>query len=243
MVKKIKKYIRKIIFPNTYSSDRYIAYLREKGVSIGENCYIWSPNHTIIDVQNPEMLSIGDYCKITKGVTILSHDYSMSVVRRKYHRHIGYVAKTTIGNNVFIGMNAIILMGTQIGDNCIIGAGAVVNGRFDDNVVIAGNPARVICTLEEYYKRHLGKEYECAKEYFLVFKEKHKRIPSVEEMGNAFAWLYLPRTDDSLKKYDNFFRLSGDNYNEIKQDFICSKGGFCSYEEFIKNIDNGSENN
>jgi len=49
-----------------------------------------------------------------------------------------------IGRNCFIGCNTIILKGTVIGDNCVVGAGAVVSGKFDDNCVIAGNPAKVI---------------------------------------------------------------------------------------------------
>lgn len=54
-----------------------------------------------------------------------------------------------IGKNCFIGCNSIILKGTELGDNCVVGAGAVVCGKFEDNCVIAGNPARVIKRLEE----------------------------------------------------------------------------------------------
>lgn len=49
-----------------------------------------------------------------------------------------------IGKNCFIGCNSIILKGTVLGDGCVVGAGAVVTGKFEDNCVIAGNPARVI---------------------------------------------------------------------------------------------------
>lgn len=53
-----------------------------------------------------------------------------------------------IGKNCFIGCNSIILKGTVLGDGCIVGAGAVVAGKFEDNCVIAGNPAKVIRKLE-----------------------------------------------------------------------------------------------
>lgn len=53
-----------------------------------------------------------------------------------------------IGKDCFIGCNTIILKGTVLGDGCVVGAGAVVSGRFPANSVIAGNPARVIRTLE-----------------------------------------------------------------------------------------------
>ena len=49
-----------------------------------------------------------------------------------------------IGKNCFIGCNSIILKGTVLGDGCVVGAGAVVCGKFEDNCVIAGNPARII---------------------------------------------------------------------------------------------------
>lgn len=233
----MKKIIKKILFPNTYSSEAYIRYLKDKGINIGKKCYIWSPNHTFIDIQRPEFLEIGDFCKITKGVTILCHDYSMSVARRVYKEHVGYSKPTKIGNNVFIGMNATILMGTTIGDNCIIGAGAVVCGTFGNDLVIGGNPARVICSLEDYYKKHKAVEYESARNYVLKFEKKHKRKPTVEEMGNAYAWMYLPRNQETINKYNKIFHLSGDDYDDIIYDFLNSKGMFNSFDEFLESID------
>ena len=54
-----------------------------------------------------------------------------------------------IGRNCFIGCNAIILKGTELGDGCVVGAGAVVSGKFEAGSVIAGNPARVIRKMEK----------------------------------------------------------------------------------------------
>lgn len=75
----IKQFILKLVFPNTYSQEAYLSFLRKKGIDIGKGCKIWSPNQTYIDYTRPHMLHIGNYVKITRNVTILCHDYSRSV--------------------------------------------------------------------------------------------------------------------------------------------------------------------
>ena len=62
-----------------------------------------------------------------------------------------------IGNNCFIGARSIILPGTHIEDNTIIGAGSVVKGKYKGNSVICGNPAKEVATLEEWTNRHVEK--------------------------------------------------------------------------------------
>lgn len=230
----IKKLVKRIIYPHTYSSEAYIQHLKKLGIDIGTNCCIWNPNSTFIDIQRPEMLHIGNFCKITKGVTILAHDYSTSVTRRKFHEHVGNASITYIGDNVFIGMNAIILMGTKIGNNCIIGAGSVVTGTFEDNLVIAGNPAKIVCSIDTYFEKKKERVLSDARNFYKMKKGKLGRTPTIEEMGNAFAWLYLPRESNSIKQYPQFFMLSGDDTESIKNDFLNSKGYFANYEEFIE---------
>lgn len=124
----IKNFIKRMVDPNHYSSEAYIQYLRNNGVHIGEKTVVYAPRHTSIDIQKPYLISIGSYCKITTGVIILAHDYSISVARRVFGEFIGGTAPTKIGDNCFLGMNSIILPGTTIGNNCIVGAGSVVGG-------------------------------------------------------------------------------------------------------------------
>lgn len=62
-------------------------------------------------------------------------------------------AEVCIGDNVFIGCNCIILKGSKIGNNCVVGAGSVVHGEFPENTMLAGNPARVIRHLREQEQR------------------------------------------------------------------------------------------
>lgn len=115
-------------FPRLVTSDMLVRELKKRGVNIGKGTFIFDAGSTRIDSSRPELLKIGEYCKITGGVTILTHDYSRSVLRMVYGEVVGEAQQTIIGNNCFIGMNSIILMGSQIGNNCIIGAGSVVCG-------------------------------------------------------------------------------------------------------------------
>ncbi|MFS0596012.1 acyltransferase [Peribacillus frigoritolerans] len=233
----IKNFIKRIVFPNSYSSESYIKHLRSIGMIIGNNTIIYSPNHTFIDEQRPFLITIGENCKITRGVTILSHDYSRSVIRKAFGENIGEAKKTIIGNNVFIGNNGMILMGAEIGDNCIVAAGSVVTKHFPDNVVIGGNPARIICTLEEYYHKRKSLSIEEAKMYAKLIFERTGRIPTIKEMGNAFAWLYIPRTKENIDKYKEFFYLTGDDSKDIMDNFLSSKPIYNSYEDFINDCD------
>lgn len=86
-----------------------------------------------LDKSNPRGLKIGECCYIARGAVILTHDY----VNR---RHL----TTIIGDNCFIGLNAIILPGVVIGSNVIVAAGSVVTKNIDDFSVVAGNPAKVV---------------------------------------------------------------------------------------------------
>ncbi len=229
----VKAMIKKLIFPNTHSSEAYKAYLRSRGVEIGEHTEIYSPNHTQIDTNRKHILHIGDYCKITYGVTILTHDYSRGIAARVYGEYVGGALPVYIGDNVFIGQHAIILMGTTIGDNCIVGAGAVVKGTFPDNVVIAGNPAKIVCTLEEYYLRAKRRVVEDAKRCAVAMYKGLGRRPTVEEMTDSYIELYMPHTQQTIDAYPKMFERSADDKERIVSDFLKSKPQFESFEAFL----------
>ncbi len=93
-----------------------------------------------------ERIEIGDNSIIGANCKIFDNDFhSLDTEERINDVFDNLMTKPVkIGKNVFVGCNSILLKGTEIGDNCIIGAGSVVHGIFEDNCVIAGNPARVI---------------------------------------------------------------------------------------------------
>ncbi len=97
-----------------------------------------------------DSIEIGDDTLIGANVKIIDNDFHPVDPQARLENDnakIGH-APVVIGDNVFIGMNSIILKGTKIGNNCTIGAGSVVHGEFPDNCIIAGNPAKIIKVIE-----------------------------------------------------------------------------------------------
>lgn len=225
--------MKKHLFPSRITSDEYVKYLNNRGVEIGKGTHFFDPQSNTIDTQRPWMLHIGEYCKITSGVVILCHDYSRSVLRRKYGEVIGEARETIIGDNVFIGIGTTVCMGSIIGDNVIIGAGSVVSGKVPSDSVYAGVPARFVCTLDEYYQKRKAKTVDEAKQYAEKFIEKYGRNPTENEMG-PFWQLFMPRDIRVLREKGIFTHLSGDNEDGILSDFLKSKPEFSSFDEFIE---------
>lgn len=102
-----------------------------------------------IDANWPWLISVGNDVTLSSNVRLLAHD--ASTVKIGVHTKIGIVS---IGNNVFIGADTIVLCNTRIGDNVIIGAGSVVTCDIPSDSVYAGNPAKFICTFQEYKNKH-----------------------------------------------------------------------------------------
>lgn len=125
---------------------RTIIVAREEGkIHIGNNVGISGAT-----IYSKESIKIGDYTNIGGNVKILDHDFHPIEAEARKMNNMSMVAKKAIiiGENVFIGCNSILLKGTEIGDNSVVGAGSVVSGKFPANVIIAGNPARIIKSLE-----------------------------------------------------------------------------------------------
>ncbi len=107
-------------------------------ISIGENFFA-NFNLTILDEAK---VKIGDNAFIGPNVSIYTACHPLDVEGR--NKGLEWAEPVTIGNNVWIGGSATILPGVTVGDNVVIGAGAVVTKDVPSNVVVAGNPARVI---------------------------------------------------------------------------------------------------
>lgn len=178
----MKKLIKRFLYPHRYSSQAYADYLRKRGVKVGKNLKVYNLSNTEIDVRNPLFLEIGDDVQIASNVKILAHDYSFSVMANALSDFSRKQGVTRIGNNVFIGINSVVLMGAEVGDNVIIGANSLVRGKLDSNSVYAGNPVKKICTLSEYRDKCRASFEQSARVYFERFKEAKGRYPAPDEM-------------------------------------------------------------
>lgn len=228
----LKGLINKIIYPHHYNNEAYVRYLRRGGAKIGDGTFFYGPKEHPVDETSLQYLEIGKNCRITSGVMILAHDYSYAVLRPIYHCMLCKCGVTKIGDNVFIGMHSIVTMGVTIGDNVIIGAGSIVTKNIPSNVVVAGNPARIICTLEEYYKKNMDRFSEYAKTMYNRQKEILGRDLNESEMG----WYIALWDSDIRKEVISNLRVDGDDSNEVYNDVINYPSIYSSFDEFKAKI-------
>jgi len=130
-----------------------IKYARYAGVRLGNNCRIYSVEFG----SEPYLITMGDHVNVGRNAEFITHDGGVWVLRtQKDFEDVDRFGKITIGNNVFIGDQSIILPGVTIGDNVIIGAGSVVSKDIPSDSVASGVPARVIKHIEDYSEQVKG---------------------------------------------------------------------------------------
>ena len=120
------------------------------GMKVGKN--FGRLNGVILDPSHCWLIEIGDNVTLAPRVHILCHDAST-----KTFLNYTKIGRVTIGSNVFIGAETVVLPGVTIGNNVVVGANSTVTHNVPDNTVVAGSPARVICTLEEYLNKERGR--------------------------------------------------------------------------------------
>ena len=230
----IKKKIRKILFKEKSSSEAYIAYMRKKGAKIGDRVTIFFPKTTFIDMTRPWLIEIGNDVQITDGVTILTHGYDWAVLKGVYGEILGSSGGVKIGNNVFIGTKTTILKGVTIGNNVIIGANSLVNKDIPNNCVVAGNPARVITTLEEYYHKRQKVQYKEASELVRLYRERYGRDAD-EKALHEFFWLFTSNTENLPACWKDMMDLIGNSelsYTKLNE----NQPKYKSMDDFLKSI-------
>ena len=125
-----------------YTTEKLISMGMKVGVNFGRL------HGVILDPSHCWLIEIGNNVTLAPRVHILCHDASTK-------GFLGYtkIGRVSIGDNVFIGAESIVLPGVTIGNNVIVGANSTVTHNVPDNTVVAGSPARVLCTLDEYLNK------------------------------------------------------------------------------------------
>ena len=219
----IKRILRKLIYREKSSGEEYIAYCKRGGATIGNNVTVYSAKNTTIDETSLQHIFIGDNTQITAGVIILAHDYSYSVLGNIYGELPRQQKDTIIGKNVFIGMNSIILMGSNIGDNVIIGAGSVVSGHIPSNTVCAGNPAKIICSLDQFLVKGRTRFEESARCYYAGIKRKKQDV--TEEDMIIYRSLFAEKSE--MERYIAYGKFRG-----VENEKIINMENYRKYKTF-----------
>lgn len=214
---------------NTSSNTRYVKYLKMGGVKIGDNVIFRHPRSTRIDITRPSLISIGNDVDINMNFQILTHDWACGVFRNYYSDFVNSSGKVTIGNNIYFGTNVVVLKGVTIGDNCVIGAGSIVTKDIPANSVATGIPCKVVCSLDEYYKKRKAKGLAEAVEYVRSIHERYGRRPCPEEMREEFIYFV---DKGNIADYSEIPIKSqlGKGYNGWMENH---KAMFHSFDEFI----------
>lgn len=141
----VRELLQKIIF--RLRGDHTTSQLIERGLQVGSNFHRMVG--VIIDPAHCHHIKIGNNVTLAPRVHILAHDASLI-------NHLGYarIGNVNIGDNVFIGAGSVILPCVTIGNDSIIGANSTVTHDIPPRTVYAGQPAKYICSLEDFLAKH-----------------------------------------------------------------------------------------
>ena len=212
----IKRVLKIIKYGYKGDSGSYIKHLKKCGCSIGERVTLFSPQTIDVDITRPWLVSIGNDVQITQGVKILTHGYDWSVLKGVYGDILGSSGAVFIGNNVFIGTNTIILKGVHIGNNVIIGAGSVVTGDIPDNCVAAGNPCKMIMSLNDYHEKRKKAQLAEASELVSLYRNRYGKEPD-DRVLHEFFWFFSDGDSILTPKWKEMMKLVGNETYSYKQ--------------------------
>jgi acetyltransferase-like isoleucine patch superfamily enzyme len=231
MVKHIKKITKYFEYRwATSNSHRYTKWLKNKGCKVGERVSWHGLPDIYIDTTRPSLVEIGNDVCFTRGCTILTHGADWHVLRNLYGEVFASSGKVKVGNNVFLGTATMILKGVSIGDNCIIGACSLVNKDIPSDSVAAGNPARIICSIKDYYNKRKVEYIDEAKAYALSIRENLGRNPIPADFWEEFPLFHNVGLSLNLSRLSIRHQLGTSYEHYLKT----HQPHYDSFESFLK---------
>lgn len=127
-----------------------VKYARRQGVVVGDYTTISS---SVEFPEEPYLIKIGNHVQVTAGVCFYTHGGGNSI--RLQVPDFDAFGKVDIKDWCYLGAHSLIMPGVTIGEGSLIAAGSVVTKSVPPHTVVAGNPARIICSTEEYLQKNL----------------------------------------------------------------------------------------
>jgi len=155
-----------------------VAYAKSLGVVMNGVVTIYGSSYKMFSAE-PYLVTLGDNVYISLDAKFICHDGSVLPFRKDIP-DLDITKRINVGDNVFIGLGALVLPGVTIGNNCVVGAYAVVTKDVPDGTIVGGNPARVIKKTSKYLEKaqedsiHIG---------HLTGKDKVKRYKEIFEVN------------------------------------------------------------
>jgi acetyltransferase-like isoleucine patch superfamily enzyme len=159
MIKRILAIIR-FVYNFVHSKLNPIGYAKSIGVKMGTNVHFYGMKPNMFSTE-PWLITIGNNVFITADCAFITHDGGTLILRKEVP-DLELTAPIRVGNDVYMGIRTIIMPGVTIGNRVIIAAGSIVTKDIPDNSVVAGVPARVIKSVDDYLLKaqanslHLG---------------------------------------------------------------------------------------
>lgn len=182
-----------------YRTRRWWKNLKKMGMQLGKDINL--PRSTWIDVPHCFLISIGDKCGFGEGCAILAHDAMPNE----------YIDATRIGRikiheSCHFGMRTIITPGVEIGPRSIVGSNSVVINDIPPETVAGGNPAKVICTLEEYMQKHI---------------KLMEKVPVFPYKDYSIQYLTPEKIKEMLQKLDQSIGYISGGYTAMEEEGEC----------------------
>ncbi|GGO92509.1 hypothetical protein GCM10011584_29080 [Nocardioides phosphati] len=159
------------------------AFARRLGANLNGRVRFYGISRATLGSE-PWMITFGDNVIVAAGCQFVTHDGG-TMILRKEQPDLEWSAPIRIGDDVYFGVNTLVLPGVTIGSRVVVGAHAVVTRDVPDNSVVAGNPARLICSVDEYLAKMRAKSLGIGHLVGEAKDRELRRIYGYPDAGNS----------------------------------------------------------